>query len=114
MVSLRLRELSDLEGEVDAYIAAVEAGGRPENLAGDVAERLMAHHRPAQALAWLDRAPVRHEGHVLSQRRWSRPGSAGVGSCVFEAGFRRRAASPGQSARPRVGSKLHLDHLTRA
>ncbi|NPD69341.1 hypothetical protein HN018_26355 (plasmid) [Lichenicola cladoniae] len=30
MVSLHLRELSDLEGDVDAYIAAIEAGGRSE------------------------------------------------------------------------------------
>ncbi len=61
MVSLRLRELSDLEGDVDAYVAAVEAGGRSENPAGDIAERLIAHHRPAEALAWLDRASARHE-----------------------------------------------------
>ena len=61
MVSLRLRELSDLEGDVDAYIAAVEAGGQAENVAGDIAERLIAHHRPAEALAWLDRASGCHE-----------------------------------------------------
>ena len=48
MVSLRLRELADLEGDVDAYIAAVEVGGRAENLAGDIAERLIAHGRPAR------------------------------------------------------------------
>jgi len=60
-VSLHLRELSDLDGDVDAYIAAVEAGGRLENFAGDIAERLIAHHRPADALGWLDRAAVRHD-----------------------------------------------------
>ena len=61
MVSLHLRELSDLEGDVDAYIAAVEAGGRPGSSASDIAERLIAHHRPAEALTWLDRAASRHE-----------------------------------------------------
>ena len=61
LVSLRLRELSDLEDDVDAYIAAVEAGGRSENFAGDIAERLIAHRRSAEALAWLDRAAVRHD-----------------------------------------------------
>ncbi len=61
MVSLHLRELSDLEGDVDAYIAAVEAAGRAENFAGDIAERLIAQHRPVEALTWLDRAPGRHE-----------------------------------------------------
>lgn len=60
MVSRRLRELADLEGDVDAYIAAVEAGGRAENFAGDIAERLIAHARPAEALVRLDRAPARH------------------------------------------------------
>ncbi len=69
MASLRLRELSDLEGDVDAYIAAVEAGGRSENFAGDIAERLIAHHRPAEALGWLDRASARHdEGRQIDLR----------------------------------------------
>jgi hypothetical protein len=69
MVSLRLRELSDLEGDVDAYIAAIEAGGRSENFAGDIAERLIAHRRPAEALGWLDRAAVRHdEGRQIDLR----------------------------------------------
>jgi hypothetical protein len=54
MVSLRLRELADLEGDVDTYIAAVEASGRAENFAGDIAERLIAHARPAEVLARLD------------------------------------------------------------
>jgi len=69
MVSLRLRELSDLEGDVDAYIAATEAGGRSENFAGDIAERLIACGRPAEALEWLDRAAVRHdEGRQIELR----------------------------------------------
>lgn len=68
-MSLRLRELSDLEGDVDAYIAAVEVGGRSENFAGDIAERLIACHRPAEALDWLDRAAVRRdEGRQVDQR----------------------------------------------
>ncbi|SHK31349.1 hypothetical protein SAMN02745194_04669 [Roseomonas rosea] len=64
-LAFRLRDLADLEGDVDAYIAATEAGGRVENSAGDIAERLIAHGRPAEALAWLDRAPDRHEGEEV-------------------------------------------------
>jgi hypothetical protein len=60
-LAFRLRDLADLESDVDAYIAATEAGGRAKNFAGDIAERLIAHGRPAEALAWLDRAPDRHE-----------------------------------------------------
>ncbi len=58
--SLLLGELAD--GDGDAFIAAAEAGGRTESLAGDIAERLIAHGRAAKALAWLDRAPGRHKG----------------------------------------------------
>ncbi|MCG7352169.1 hypothetical protein RQ744_15880 [Roseomonas mucosa] len=64
-IAFRLRDLADLEGDVDAYIAATEAGGRAENFAGDIAERLIAHGRPSEALAWLDRAPGRHEGEEI-------------------------------------------------
>ena len=60
-VSFLLRELADLEGDVDAFIAAVEAGGRSDNLAGDIAERLIDHGRPAEALQRLDNAPARHD-----------------------------------------------------
>jgi hypothetical protein len=62
VLSSRLGKLADLEGDVDAFIAAAEAGGRAENLSGDIAERLIAHGRAAEALAWLDRALGRHEG----------------------------------------------------
>ena len=65
LVSFHLRELADLEGDVDAFTAAAEAGGRAEDLAGDIAERLIAHGRPAEALAWLKRAPGRHEGEEV-------------------------------------------------
>ncbi|MGI4940982.1 MAG: DUF6880 family protein [Janthinobacterium lividum] len=71
VLSFRLCKLADLEGDVDAFIAAAEAGSRVENLAGDIAERLIAHGRAAEALAWLDRAPGRHEGEefVLADLR---------------------------------------------
>ena len=65
VLSFRLCELADLEGDVDAFIAAAEAGGRIENRAGDIAVRLIAYGRAAEALAWLDRAPGRHEGEEL-------------------------------------------------
>lgn len=60
--SLRLRELADLEEDVDAFIAAVEAGGRAENFGADIAQRLTASGRAVEALAWLDRAQGRHKG----------------------------------------------------
>jgi hypothetical protein len=65
LVSFRLRELADMEGDADAFIAAAEVSGRVETLAGDIAERLIAHDRPAEALAWLERAPGRHEGEAI-------------------------------------------------
>jgi hypothetical protein len=65
LVSFRLRELADMEGDADAFIAAAEVSGRVETLAGDIAERLIAHGRPAEALAWLERAPGRHEGEAI-------------------------------------------------
>jgi hypothetical protein len=67
LVSFRLRELADLDGDVDAFIAAAEAGGRVETLAGDIAERLITQDRPADALAWLERAPGRHEEDEVRQ-----------------------------------------------
>ncbi|WP_431285103.1 DUF6880 family protein [Humitalea sp. 24SJ18S-53] len=54
-----LRDLADLDGDVDAFIVAIEALDHPEFFAGEVAERLLKHQRPAEALAWLDRAPDR-------------------------------------------------------
>ena len=65
MLCIRLCELADLEEDVDAFIAAAEAGGRVEVFAADIAERLLAHSRPEEALAWLARAPARHEGEEL-------------------------------------------------
>ncbi len=62
LLSSQLGQLVDLDGDVDAFIAAARAGGRAETLAGDIAERLIAHGRAAEALAWLDRAPAQHEG----------------------------------------------------
>jgi hypothetical protein len=51
--------LADLEGDVDAFIAAAEPAGRVETLAGDTAERLITGGRAAEALIWLDRVPGR-------------------------------------------------------
>jgi hypothetical protein len=65
LASLRLRALADLDGDVDAFVMAAEASGRVETLAGDIAERLIAHDRPADALAWLERASARHEGEEI-------------------------------------------------
>ncbi len=65
MPCIRLCELADLEDDADAYIAAAEAGGRVEAFAADIAERLLAHRRPEEALAWLARAPARHEGEEV-------------------------------------------------
>jgi len=47
------------------FIAAGEAGGRIETLAGDIAERLIAHGRGEDALTWLDRATDRHDSEAV-------------------------------------------------
>ena len=60
MLCMRLCELADLDEDVDAFVAAAEAGGRVEAFAADIVERLLAHSRPQEALDWLARAPVRH------------------------------------------------------
>lgn len=64
-LSRQLRELADLEQDVDAFIAAAETSGGVESLVGDVAEQLIRHGRPAQALTWLDRARSRHDGEEI-------------------------------------------------
>ena len=62
-VSWRLGQVADLDGDVDAYIAAAEQGGSLESHAADIAERLLGHGRAEEALAWLDRGGAgRHGG----------------------------------------------------
>jgi len=62
----RLGQIADLDGDVDAYIAAAEQGGAVENHTANIAERLIAHGRSEEALAWLDRGAVgRHAGDEL-------------------------------------------------
>jgi hypothetical protein len=58
-LAFRLALLADQEGDTDAYIAAIRAGGMEGTHATEVAERLIAANRPAEALEWLDR-PRRH------------------------------------------------------
>lgn len=65
-ISWRLGQLADLDGDVDAYIAAAEQGGSAENHAGDIAERLLARGRAEETLTWLDRGGAgRHAGEEL-------------------------------------------------
>jgi uncharacterized protein DUF6880 len=49
----RLALLADLEGDVDGYIAAMRAGDMETVYTADIAERLIAASRPAEALDWL-------------------------------------------------------------
>ena len=60
-VSMLLGELADLDGDADAYIAAMVGTGRAEQFAAEIGARLIAQNRPDEALAWLDRAPNHHE-----------------------------------------------------
>ena len=53
-LAFRLALLADLERDADAFIAAIRAGGMESTHALDVAERLIASNRPAEALDWLD------------------------------------------------------------
>lgn len=57
--AFRLALLADLENDADAYIAAILVGGMENTHGLDVAERLIAASRPAEALTWLDK-PRRH------------------------------------------------------
>ena len=52
-----LPKLADLDGDVDAYIATVDPDRRNPVLNAQVAARLIAHGRAAEALDWID-APV--------------------------------------------------------
>ncbi len=54
-LAFRLALLADLEGDVDAFIAAIRAGGMEQTHALEVTERLLAANRPAEALEWLDK-----------------------------------------------------------
>ncbi len=58
-LAFRLALLADLERDADAFIVAIRAGGMESTHALDVAERLIAANRPAEALDWLDK-PRRH------------------------------------------------------
>lgn len=51
-----LRQVADALGDVDAFIASLEADGRPEREAVAVAVRLVVAARAEEALAWLGRA----------------------------------------------------------
>jgi hypothetical protein len=53
-LAFRLTLLADLERDTDAFIAAIRAGGLESTHALEVAERLIAANRPAEALDWLD------------------------------------------------------------
>ena len=60
-LAFRLALLADLERDADAFIAAIRAGGLESTHALDVAERLIAANRPAEALDWLDKPRRRVE-----------------------------------------------------
>ncbi len=60
-LAFRLALLADLERDADAFIAAIRAGGMESTHALEVAERLIAANRPAEALDWLDKPRRRIE-----------------------------------------------------
>lgn len=64
----QLRKLSDLEGDLDAYIATLPPGASDPALICDVAGRLIAAGRAEQALAWLDRC---HWPEGYHERQWA-------------------------------------------
>jgi len=53
--SSHLAALADAEGNVDAYIEAIRLGSSEHIEAANVAQRLIAAGRPAEALEWLDK-----------------------------------------------------------
>jgi len=54
-ISAHLADLADAEGDVDAYIEAIQLGDRKDIDAANIARRLIAAGRPADALEWLDK-----------------------------------------------------------
>ena len=60
-LAFRLALLADLEKDADAFIVAIRAGGLESTHALEVAERLIAASRPAEALDWLDKPRRRIE-----------------------------------------------------
>jgi hypothetical protein len=50
-----LRKVADARGDVEGFIASLEASGLSESAAKDAASRPLAASRPDEALAWLDR-----------------------------------------------------------
>jgi len=60
-LAFRLALLADFEKDADAFIAAIRAGGMESTHALEVAERLIAANRPAEALDWLDKPRRRVE-----------------------------------------------------
>jgi hypothetical protein len=60
-LAFRLALLADLDNDADAFIAAIRTGGMESTRALDVAERLIAANRAAEALTWLDKSRRRFE-----------------------------------------------------
>jgi hypothetical protein len=54
-LSAHLADLADAERDVNAYIEAIQLGDREHIDAANVAQRLIAAGRPAEALEWLDK-----------------------------------------------------------
>ncbi len=66
-MSERLMELADLDSDVTAFVAAVEASERPDHYAAEVGKRLIEAGRHEEALAWLDRARDMHAGDAVER-----------------------------------------------
>ena len=59
--AFRLTLLADLENDADASSPPIHGGGMEGTHGLDVAERLIAANRPAEALTWLDKPRQRFE-----------------------------------------------------
>lgn len=51
-----LQDVADVQGDVDAFMAASKNSGREEDQAIDIAQRLLAKGRASEALDWVERA----------------------------------------------------------
>jgi hypothetical protein len=54
-LSAHLADLADTEGDINAYIEAIQLGDREHIDAASVAQRLIAAGRPGEAIEWLDK-----------------------------------------------------------
>lgn len=124
-LTARLLQLADLDRDVDAFAAAIAAGGRPELHSADLARRLLAAGRAAEGLDWIDRHPPRIDAEAAVDLRLDllealgrRPEVQALRRAHFERSFSARHLRAYLKALPDfedlAAEEQALDHVMRA